>query len=117
MSNLPYITLPVIKVPYAGEETLQIQQEELDRKAQTLLDAQVEQIQAAGGTVTQAHLRTGKPDEEIVALAEQLGAKLIVIGSRGRGGIRRALMVSVSDSVVRHAHCPVWVMRKEKPEE
>ena len=99
------------EVPYAGEEALQIQQEELYRKAQTLLDAQVEQIQAAGGTVAQAYLRTGKPDEEIVALAEQLGAKLIVIGSRGPGGVRRALMGSVSDSVVRHAHCPVWVMR------
>jgi nucleotide-binding universal stress UspA family protein len=34
-----------------------------------------------------------------------------VMGSRGRGGIRRALMGSVSDSVVRHAHCPVMVTR------
>jgi nucleotide-binding universal stress UspA family protein len=30
------------------------------------------------------------------------------------GGIRRALMGSVSDSVVRHAHCPVMVVRKEE---
>jgi nucleotide-binding universal stress UspA family protein len=35
------------------------------------------------------------------------------VGSRGLGGIRRALMGSVSDSVVRHAHCPVLVVRKE----
>jgi hypothetical protein len=45
---------------------------------------------------------------EIVALAEEIGAGLIVMGSRGLGGIRRALMGSVSDSVVRHAHCPCW---------
>jgi nucleotide-binding universal stress UspA family protein len=38
----------------------------------------------------------------------------VVMGSRGLGGIRRALVGSVSDSVVRHAHCPVIVMRKEK---
>jgi nucleotide-binding universal stress UspA family protein len=35
-----------------------------------------------------------------------------VLGSRGRGGIRRALMGSVSDSIVRHAHCPVLVVRE-----
>jgi nucleotide-binding universal stress UspA family protein len=104
-------------VPYAGEEALQIQQEELDSKAQTLLDTQVEQIQAAGGTVTQAHLRAGKPDEEIVALGEEIGAGLIIMGSRGFSRLRRALIGSVSDSVVRHAHSPVWVMRQEKLEE
>ena len=89
-------------------------QEELDEEAQRLIDEQVEQIKAAGGTVTQAHLRVGRPDEEIVALAEEIGAGLIVVGSRGLGGIRRALMGSVSDSIVRHAHCPVLVVRKEK---
>ncbi len=61
--------------------------------------------------IVQSHLRMCKPDEEIVSLAEGLDAGLIVMGSRGRGGIRRALMGSVSDSVVRHAHCPVMVMR------
>ncbi len=89
-------------------------QEELDREARELLEAQLEQIQAAGGTITQAHLESGRPDEEIVALAERIGAGLIVIGSRGLGGIRRALMGSVSDSVVRHAHCPVLIRRAEK---
>ena len=48
---------------------------------------------------------------EIVALAEEIEAGLIVMGSRGQGGIRRALMGSVSDAVVRHAHCPVLVVR------
>jgi nucleotide-binding universal stress UspA family protein len=36
------------------------------------------------------------------------------VGSRGLGPLRRALMGSVSDSVVRHAHCPVLVVRQEK---
>jgi nucleotide-binding universal stress UspA family protein len=47
-------------------------------------------------------------------LAEEEGAELIVVGSRGRGRIRRALMGSVSDSVARHAHYPVMVMRPGK---
>jgi nucleotide-binding universal stress UspA family protein len=50
-------------------------------------------------------------------LAEELGAGLIVMGSRGLDRMRRALMGSVSDAVVHHAHCPVLVVRKEEPEE
>jgi nucleotide-binding universal stress UspA family protein len=49
--------------------------------------------------------------EEIVALAEEIGVGLIAVGSRGRGRIRRLLIGSVSDAVVRHAHCPVVVAR------
>jgi nucleotide-binding universal stress UspA family protein len=46
-----------------------------------------------------------------------LSAGLIVVGSRGLGPLRRALMGSVSDSVVRHARCPVLVVRQEKGHE
>src|SRR5215216_5988629 len=68
----------------------------------------------AGGKVARAHLRVGTPDEEIVKLAKELGVGLIVMGSRGQGGVRRALLGSVSDSVVRHAHCPVLVVRDQQ---
>jgi nucleotide-binding universal stress UspA family protein len=47
-------------------------------------------------------------------LAEELGVGLIVMGSRGLGSVRRALMGSISDSVVRHGHCPVMIVRPEK---
>jgi nucleotide-binding universal stress UspA family protein len=50
-------------------------------------------------------------DEAIVHLAEEIDADLIVIGSRGFGGLKRALLGNVADSVVRHAHCPVLVVR------
>jgi nucleotide-binding universal stress UspA family protein len=86
--------------------------EEHEREARQLLEAQVERMKAAGVTVAQAHLRMGRADEEIVVLAEELGADLVAMGSRGLGGVRRGLMGSVSDSVVRHAHCPVLITRK-----
>ena len=96
-------------------------EEEARQRVLQWLDDQVERIEAQGGSVTQAYLRLGRPDEgaitvaeQIVNLAEEIRAGLIVVGSRGLGGIRRALMGSVSDSVVRHAHCPVLVVRKEK---
>ncbi len=82
-----------------------------ERRAREALDAETVKVRAAGGTVEQAHLRMGKVDREVVALAEEVGVGLIEVGSRGRGGLRRALMGSVSDSVVRHAHCPVLVVR------
>ena len=85
---------------------------ELQREARRLLDEQQRRVEEAGGTVREAHLRQGHADEEIVDLAESLGIGLIVMGSRGRGRIRRALMGSVSDSVVRHAHCPVTIVRE-----
>src|SRR5215207_1236936 len=86
----------------------------IEQKAQELFDEQVKKIEQTGGTIPQVHLLRGRPDREIVHLADEIGAGLIVMGSRGQGGVRRALMGSVSDSVVRYAHCPVLIVREEK---
>ena len=85
---------------------------QLEREARELLDEQARKVEGAGSTVKEAHLRLGRADEEIVDLAHSIGAGLIVMGSRGHGRIRRALMGSVSDSVVRHAPCPVTIVRQ-----
>jgi nucleotide-binding universal stress UspA family protein len=82
--------------------------------AKQVLDRQVERIERLGGTVAQAHLKTGTVGQEIVKLAEELAIDLIAVGSRGRGTLKRALMGGVSYSVVRHAHCPVMVVRSEQ---
>ena len=85
---------------------------EIREKAEKTLEEAVRQVEEAGGTVAQAHLRTGDPDEEILKFCEEQGDfGLIVVGSRGLGPIRRRLMGSVSESIVRHAHCPVLVAR------
>jgi len=84
----------------------------LEQRERKTLEDVVEKIEASGGEVEDTHHSAGRPDAEIVALAEEIGAGLIVMGARGVGGIRRALTGSVSDSVVRHAHCPVLVVRE-----
>ena len=81
------------------------------QSSRDFLDYQARKMHEAGTQVAKKHLRNGQPDREILALAENLGAGLIVMGGRGLGGMKRALMGSVSDSVVRHAHCPVLVAR------
>jgi nucleotide-binding universal stress UspA family protein len=49
--------------------------------------------------------------EEICAFVEKVEANYLVMGSRGRGGVTRVLLGSVSDYVVRHAFCPVFIIR------
>lgn len=56
-------------------------------------------------------VQVGSPLTEIVRAAKDWPADLIVIGSHGRGGIRRALLGSVAEGVLRHAPCPVLVVR------
>ena len=111
---------PLLTTLYEGEYPRGVQDldhefdEELEsagRAAQEVLDAAVRKVDSLGGAVAQAHLMEGRAPQKIVALAEDSGIGLIVMGSRGRGGVSRTLMGSVSDSVVRHAHCPVLVVR------
>ena len=66
----------------------------------------------AEGLNARTTLRTGVPYQEVVALATDERADLIVIGTHGRGGIDRALLGSVADRVVRLAPCPVLTVRE-----
>ena len=80
--------------------------------ARHILDEQAEKIERMGGHVAEVHLKTDeRRDQAIVHLADEIGAGLIVMGSRVLGVLMRSLMVSVSDSAVRHAHCPAIIVR------
>jgi nucleotide-binding universal stress UspA family protein len=65
--------------------------EEIEEESRELLRKLSWRVKVAGGTVAGAHLRMGEVDLEIVGLAKKLGADLIVMGCRGRRGIRRAV--------------------------
>jgi nucleotide-binding universal stress UspA family protein len=89
--------------------------EQLRQEAQEVLDEQVRRVDEVGGTVQETHVRVGeRRSDEIVKVAEEVRVGLIVMGSRGLGGVRRTLMGSVSDAVVRHAHCPVLIVRRHE---
>ena len=111
-------TSPPYPGHYLGPQVMEhYQQREwraLAGEVKGLLEDLVEKIEATGGNVAQIHLRVGKADREIVALANELVADLIVIGSPGWGRIKRALMGEVSEEVICHAHCPVLIVREEK---
>lgn len=82
-----------------------------EEEAGKLLEEQVSKIRLAGGEVAGAHLREGRPAEEISGLAAEIGADLVVLGSRGAGPVKRLITGSVSEGVARMAPCPVLVVR------
>lgn len=84
---------------------------ELRKLGQELLEGGVKQVEDSGGRVAETHLIEGRAPEEILNLAEELGADLLVIGGRGLGPVGRIALGSVSEAVVHHARSPVLVLR------
>jgi nucleotide-binding universal stress UspA family protein len=76
------------------------------RLEQTIEDAIVDPVQRAR---IERKLVSGHPS--VVMELESEKADLLVVGARGHGGFVGLLLGSVSDQVVKHAHCPVVVVR------
>lgn len=77
--------------------------------------AQLVNADADGGRMTTT-IVVGDPGEEIVATAERMNADLIVMGSRGLTGLPRIVLGSVAAHVLRHAPCPVLVVKEPEDE-
>ena len=63
---------------------------------------------------SQTQVRVGVPWYEIVSAAGDTNADLIIVSTHGRTGLKHALMGSVAERVVRHAPCPVLVVRERE---
>lgn len=61
-------------------------------------------------------IEVGSEGTRIVEYADRHNADLVVIPSHGRSGVKRALLGSVAERVIRHAHCPTLVLRREAPD-
>ena len=91
-----------------------------------ILDAEREHAEATlsdatarantAGVSIRTYLATGDPAERICAYADEIGARLIAIGTRGYGGITSLLLGSVSNAVIRQAPCPVLVVHGSERE-
>ena len=57
------------------------------------------------------HIRQGKPHEEILKLADELGVDMIVMGSHGRKGLERAIFGSVAEKVARMCKVPILIIK------
>jgi nucleotide-binding universal stress UspA family protein len=89
--------------------------------ADQVRDAMSEEVRKAFGSAPIpdevhffVHARIGKPPQEILELAEDVGADLILVGTHGYTGVQRLVMGSTAEQVVRTAGCPVLVVRVKR---
>ena len=69
----------------------------------------------AAGITTEFRQLVGTPGKAICKVAQQWGAELIVMGSRGRSGLSELMLGSVSNHVMHRAVCPVLVLKLDHP--
>lgn len=79
-----------------------------------VLASTVDALGTRGVEVVTGTVRTGRATEQILALRQELGADLIVLGNRGQNAISRALLGNDAERVVRHAPCAVLVVRDDE---
>lgn len=76
----------------------------------------IEFLKKNGAQGAHLEVRVGSPGHEITEYSEQIDADLIVISSHGYHGIKRILLGSVAEAVIRHASCAVLVLRRQDAE-
>ena len=80
-------------------------------EAQQIFSATNAELARQGLTSHHQLIVEGNPADEILRLADEMGADLIAMGSHGRTGVLRLLMGSVSRKVLDQARCPVLIVR------
>ena len=84
---------------------------DLERAATVELDEWAAELRAATAVPVTTRVEVGRPAVTVLTELEREPFDLVVLGSHGRTGLRRALMGSVAEQIVRHAPCPVLVAR------
>lgn len=111
------IGVPSLGVPELGLALTSTVIDQILLDNQTAIDKIADSRRGAGITIGQVLLKTGDAKDVINQTAIEIGADLIVMSTHGRSGISRALLGSVTETVVRSAPCPVLTVRisdKEK---
>ncbi len=85
--------------------------EHSEKKAQALLEATGQRCLPAN-CARRCHVLQGDAYEKLMEAVQQIQPDLIVMSSHGRGGIAHLVIGSVAEKMVRHAPCPVFVVRR-----
>jgi nucleotide-binding universal stress UspA family protein len=100
--------LPPILIGVSEDRRREILEEHRERAAAALADYAAEEL--AGLTVRRV-TRVGTPSREIVRAAEEEGAGLLVMASRGYGPLGQVFLGSTAERVLHRAPCPVLIVR------
>jgi nucleotide-binding universal stress UspA family protein len=101
-----------VVVPYPSMPEMGPVDAETVQEAGASMARMVEQLPE--GVCSNSRLVTGMADVQIVREADRCDADLIIIATHGRSGLARVLLGSTAERVVRHAHCPVLVVREQE---
>ncbi len=101
--------LPVISVQDPGVVWQTVDDEHRTQHAREALRKHFSDPKYANVNI---HVAIGDPGQGVAEYAQQINADLVVISSHGRTGLKRLLIGSVAERVVRLSHCPVLVLRK-----
>ncbi len=97
--------------PTMSEDELIDQRDRANTDSREFIEEAVAALHAElAGAQVDAEVLEGHPGRALCQLAEDLDASALIVGTRGRSGVKRAILGSVSDHVVRHAACPVVVV-------
>ena len=102
--NIQMAALYVVNVPSTSEQA------ELVKYGEKILDEVAEDGKKVGIEI-QKILKLGSPAETILNVAKSLNVHTIVMGSEGKKGLKRVLLGSVAENVVRNAQCSILVAR------
>lgn len=98
-----------------GEIEVPLLENELRENASRQLDRLLETVVREGVTA-EAQIRLGRPWHEMTEAARTMGADLVIMGTHGYTGLKHVLMGSTAERVVRHAPCPVLIVREREHE-
>jgi nucleotide-binding universal stress UspA family protein len=99
---------------FGGSRHVLEMQERIDAVIRAQLDEAADRVQKHGLKV-RCYERQGRPEVEIVKLAREADADLIVMGTHGRSGLEHALLGSTTERVLRKAPCSVLTVRAKAP--
>ncbi len=98
------VQVPVYSYPGLEGGLVPVYQDELSKAAKEGLEG------LAGGYGCRGFVRTGDPADEILELAKELGASLVVMGTHGRSAISHFLLGSTTQKLIRKSTLPVLVV-------
>jgi len=99
----------------AGDQVHWVMVEKAKEKAAAMLE-EVGAKYFPATCAREIYVPIGDPFAKLMELAREIGADLVVMATRGRGGVAHLVLGSVAAKVIRHAPCPVLVVRQRAVE-
>lgn len=112
VDDIPLLPAELDALNEVQVESLQLANQRLKQEAEELVTRESMRLREDGWP-SDSMVRNGNPVNEVLRVAEEIDADLIVMGSHGVGMARRFLLGSVSERVLEHAHCSVMIVKSE----